>query len=102
MAKEYKKPRHTERNMPLAETGVEGRPPDRGKPSIVPVNIIGSENGTTTECVSMKVNVSNGSTLFLLESPEQPDNLDKTRQFHPEAKVKGKSVSGSTIETMVQ
>ena len=39
-----------------------------------------------------------GADISLLK----PDNLDKTRQFHPEDTVKVKSVSGSTIEAMVQ
>ena len=56
----------------------------------------------------MQSDISNGNTLLLLMdtgadiSLLKPDNLDKTRQFHPEDTVKVKSVSGSTIEAMVQ
>ena len=72
------------------------------------VNIIGSKNGTTTEYVSMQLDIISGNMLLLLLdtgadiSLLKPDNLDKTRQFHPEDTVKVKSVSGSTIEAMVQ
>ena len=42
--------------------------------------------------------VDTGADISLLKQ----NNLDKTRQFHPEDTVKVKSVSGSIIETMVQ
>jgi hypothetical protein len=58
-----KKPRHTKRNTPLAETGVEGRPLDRVNPCIGSVNTIGSKNGTTTECVCMQSDISNGKRV---------------------------------------
>lgn len=40
--------------------------------------------------------VDNGAVLSLLK----PYSLDKTRQFDPKGRVKVKSVSGTTTETM--
>ena len=63
MARDCKKPRHAKRNMQLPEAGVEGRPPDRVNPRIGSVNTVGSKNGTATECVSMRSDISNGKML---------------------------------------
>jgi hypothetical protein len=106
MARDCKNPRHTKGNMKLCETGGEGRPPDRVNPSIASVNTIGSKNETANECVGMRSDISNGKMLILLVdtgvdiSILKPDNLDKTRQYHPEGRVQVKSVSGSIIQTM--
>lgn len=106
LARDCKTPRHTKRNRKQAETGVEGRPPDRVNPSTGLVNTVGSENGTPTECVSMQSDISNGKTLlFLVDTGTdisllKPHNLDKTKQFDSEGRVQVKSVSGSTIQTM--
>jgi len=66
MTRDCKNPRHNKRNISLAVTGIESRPPDRVNPSIGSVNIIGRKNGTTMECVSLQSNVNNGNTLLLL------------------------------------
>ena len=106
MARDCKKPRHTKRNTQLPETGVEGRSPDRVNTSIGSVNTVGSKNGTATECVSMRSDISNGKMLLLLVdtgadiSLLKPHNLDKTKQYVPESRVQMKSVSGSIIQTM--
>jgi hypothetical protein len=106
MARDCKKSRQARRNTPLAESGFEGRPPDRINPSIGSVNTVGCTNGTATECVSMRSDISNGNELLLLVdtgtdiSLLKPDNLDKTKQFDPEGRVKLKGVSGSTIQTL--
>ena len=99
MARDCKKPRHTKRNTSLAETGIEGRPPNRVNPRIGSVNTIGRKNVMTTEYVSTHSDVCSGITLLLLVdtgadiSLLKPDNLGKTRQFDPEGMVKVKSVS---------
>jgi Zinc knuckle./Retroviral aspartyl protease. len=104
MAKEYRKPRHAKRNTPLDERGVEGRPPDTVNPGTGSANTIGSKNGTTTECVRMQSDISNGNKLPLLVdtgadvSLLKPDNFEKMWQFDPEGRVKVKSISGSTIQ----
>ena len=105
MARDCKKPRHAKRSTQPLETGVEGRPPDRVNPSIGSVNTVGSRNGTATECVSMRSDISNGKMLLLLVdtgadiSLLKPDNLDKTKQYDPEGRVQVKSVSRSIIQT---
>jgi len=75
------------------------KPPDRINPSIWSVNTIGRKNAMTTECVSMQSDVRNGNTLLLLVDTGadirllKSYNLEKTRQFVPEDRVKVKSVS---------
>jgi hypothetical protein len=106
MARDCKKSRHARRNMPLVESGLEGRPPDRINPSKASVNTVGCKNGAATECVSMRSDISNGNELlFLVDTGAdisllKPDNLDKTKQFDPKGRVKVKGVSGSTIQTL--
>ena len=106
MARDCKKPRHMRRNIPLAESVFEGRPPDRSNPSIGSVNTVGCKNGTATECISMRSEIINGNELLLLVdtgadiSLLKPDHLDKTKQFDPKGRVKVKGVSGSTIQTL--
>ena len=102
----HKTPRHTKRNKQLSEKGVEGRPSDRVNPSIWSVNTIGSKNGTATEYVNMRSDISNGKMSLLVvdtgadKNLLKPDNLDKTKQFDPEGRVQVKSVNGSTIQMM--
>jgi hypothetical protein len=106
MARDCKKPRHAKRNTQLSEAGIEGRPPDRGNPSIGSVNVVGSKTGTARECVRMRSDISNGETLLLLVdtgadiSLLKPDNLDKTKQYDPKGRVQVKSVSGSVIQSL--
>ena len=54
----------------------------------------------------MRSDISNGNDLLLLVdtgadiSLLKPDNLDKTKQFDSESRLKVKGVSGSTIQTL--
>jgi hypothetical protein len=106
MARQCKKHRHAKRNTSLAEAGSEGRPPDRANPCIGSVNTVGRKNGATSECVSMRSDISNGNELLLLVdtgadiSILKPDKLDTTRQFDPEGRMEVKGVSGSSIQTL--
>jgi hypothetical protein len=106
MARDCKKPTHTKMNMPLAEIGVEGRPPDKVNPSTGSVNAIDSKNGTATNCISMQSDIRNGGKLlFLVDTGSdisllKPYKLDKTNQFDPEGRVKVKGVNGSTVQTL--
>ena len=60
MARDCKKLRQPKRNRPITGAGIEGRPSDRINPSIGSVNTLGRKNGTATECVSMRSDISNG------------------------------------------
>ena len=70
------------------------------------MNTIGSKNGTATEYVNMRSDISNGKMSLLVvdtgadKNLLKPDNLDKTKQFDPEGRVQVKSVNGSTIQMM--
>jgi hypothetical protein len=70
--------------------GTEDRPPNRNKPNIGSVHVIGSGNRTVTECIRLQTDISNGRELSLLVdmgtdvSLLKPDNLDKTRKFDPD------------------
>lgn len=106
VARDSKKPGHAKKNTLLSGTGVQGRTPDRVNPSNGSMNTKGRKNGTTIEYVSVQSDVSNGNTLLLLVdtgadiSLLKPGNLDMMMQFDREGRVKVRSVSGSTIETM--
>jgi len=105
MARECRKPRSSRGSTQLSGTGTEGRSPDRSKPSIGAVHVIGSGNKAATECIRLQMDISKGHELSLLVdtgadiSLIKPDNLDKTREFDPDSRVTVKSVDGSTIET---
>jgi len=70
------------------------------------VNAIGNGNKTNTECVRLQTDVSNERELLLLVdtgadiSLLKPNNLEKTRTYDPDGKVKVKGVDGSIIETL--
>jgi hypothetical protein len=87
-------------------TRTEDRSPDRSTPSIGSVNAIGRGNRANTECFRLQTDVSNGRELSLLVdtgadiSLLKPNNLDKTRKFDPDSRVKVKTVDGSIIETL--
>jgi hypothetical protein len=104
IARERGKPRNPKRSTQENSTGTEDRPPNRSKPSIGSVHVIGSGNRTVTECIGLQMDISNGRELSLLVdmgadvSLLKPDNLDKARKFDPD-RVKVKSVDGSIIET---
>jgi hypothetical protein len=105
MARECRKPRSSKGSTQLSRTGAEGRSPDRSKPSIGAVHIISSGNKAATECIRFQMDISNGHELSLLVdtgtdiSLIKQDNLDKTRKFDPDGRVKVKSVDGSIIGT---
>jgi hypothetical protein len=86
-------------------TGSEDQAPDRNKPSIESVHIIGSGNRAATECISLLTDISNGRELSLLVdtgadvSLLKPDNLDNSRKIEADGRVKLKIVGGSIIET---
>jgi hypothetical protein len=69
------------------------------------VNSIGGGNRTHFECVRLQTDASNGCELSLLVdtgadvSLLKPDNLDKSKKFDPDGRIKVKSVDGSIIET---
>ena len=106
MARHCKKQRQAKRNTLIAETGCEGRPPDRENPRIGSVNTLGCGDGTAAQYVRMRADISNGEELLLLVdtgadiSILKPDKLDKTKRFNPEGRVKVKGVSGSSIQTL--
>ena len=105
MVRECKKPRKLKRFYLEGKAGAEDGPPDRSKPSIGLVNLIGSGNRTRTECVRLRTDASNGRELLLLVdtgadvSLLKPNNLDKSKKFDPDGKIKVKGVDGSIIET---
>jgi len=105
MARQCKNPRQVGRKGSIADAGSGSKPPDRSNPSVGSVNTVGCKNGTATECISMRSEISNGNELLLLVdtgadiSLLKPDNLDKTKQYDPKGRVKVKGVSGSTIQT---
>jgi hypothetical protein len=105
IAREFRKPRNRKISTQVNGTGAEDRPPDRSKPSIGSVHVIGSGNRTAAECIRVHTDISNGRELSLLVDTGEdvsllkPDNLDKTRKFDPDGRVRVKSVDGSIIET---
>jgi hypothetical protein len=103
--RECRKLRNPKRLNQVGSEGAEDRPPDKSDPSIGLINSVGSGNGTKTECVKLRTNVSSGRELALLVdtgadvSLLKPDNLDKNKTFDPDSKIKVKVVDGSVIET---
>lgn len=71
---------------------------------MVSVNSIGNGNRANTECVGLQKGARNTRELSLLVdtgadvSLLKPDNLDKTRKFDPDGRVKVKIAGGSIIE----
>ena len=105
MVRECRKIRSFERSNQVNSAGAEDRPPDRDKPSIGSVHAIGIGVRATTECVRFQMDMSNGRESWLLVdtgadiSLIKTGNLDKTRKFDPDCRVKVKSVDVSIIET---
>jgi hypothetical protein len=94
IARECRKPRNAKRFTQVNSTRIEDRSLDRGTPSIGSVNAIGGGNRAKTECVRLQTDVSNGRELSLLVdtgadiSLLKPNNLDKTRKFDPDGRVR--------------
>ena len=105
MARECRKPRIAKVVNQTGGAGTEGRSPDRSKPSIGAVHVIGSDHKAATECIKLHMDISNGRELALLVdtgadiSLIKPDNLDKTKKFDPDGRVRIKSVDGTVTET---
>jgi len=106
MARECRKPRSSKGFTQVSGTGAEGRSPDRSKPSIGAVHVIGNGNKAATECIRLQMDISNGRELSLLvdmgadRSSIKQDNLDKTSKFDTDGRVKVKSVDGLIIENL--
>jgi hypothetical protein len=89
MARECRKPRTAKGFNQPNGTGTEGRTPDRSKPSIGAIHVIGSDNKAATECIKLRMDISKGHELALLVdtgadiSLIKPDNLDKTKKIRP-------------------
>jgi len=105
MARECRKPRTAKVFNQPSGTGTEGRSPDRSKPTIGAVHVIGSDHKAATQFINLHMDISNGRELALLVdtwadiSLIKPDNMDKTKKFDPDGRIKVKSVDGSVIET---
>jgi hypothetical protein len=103
--RECGKPRNSKRFVQAGSAETEDGPPDKSNLSIGSVNSVGSENRTSIECVRLRTDVSNGRELSLLVdtgadvSLLKLDNLDRSKKFHPDSRIRVKSVDGSIIET---
>jgi hypothetical protein len=106
IARQCKYHRQVGRKVQTAETGSGGRPPDTENPRIGSVNTLECGNGTTTQCVRMRADISCGEELLLLVdtgadiSILKPNKLDKNRHFDPKRRVKVKGVGGLSIQTL--
>jgi hypothetical protein len=92
------KPQNSKQFNRVGIAGAEDGQPDRRKHIIGPVNSVGSGNRTNNECVRLRTDASNGRDLSLLVdtgadvSLLKTDNLDKSKKFDPDGRVKVKSV----------
>ena len=64
MARQCKKNKQGLRKTMIAETGSGGRPPENDNPRIGSVNTLGSGNGTATQCVRMRADISGGRNYY--------------------------------------
>ena len=91
---------------PGGNAGAEEGPLDRSNPSIGSVNSIGGGNRTHIECVRLQTDVSNGRELLLLVdtgadvSLLKPVNLDKSKKFDPDGRIKVKVLMGLLLRLM--
>jgi hypothetical protein len=105
ISRECSKPRNPKRFFQANNAGADDRPPDKNTPSIGSLNTVSGGNRTSTECVRLRTDASNGRELLLLVdtgadvSLLKPTNLDKSKSFDPDGRVKVKSVDGTIIET---
>jgi transposase InsO family protein len=105
LSRECRKPRNPRRFLQANNAGADDRPPDKNAPSIGTLNMVRGGHRTSTECVRLRTDASNGRELLLLVdtgadvSLLKPTNLDKSKLFDPDGRVKVKSVDGTIIET---
>jgi hypothetical protein len=106
MSRECQKPRNPRRDTLIAEAGREFRPPERDRPSIGSVHAVGSGRSMGTECVKLRLNISEGRELLSLVnsgadiSLVRTETLGNAQTSDPENKIKVKTVNGSVIETL--